>query len=75
MKWTSREREVIALVQRGYSYKRIARDLGVSRSAVATYIHRIARMLPGTDSPLRKVLRLRPPEQTSAGPPADPPAA
>ncbi len=61
MTWTDREREVIRLVQAGWSYKRIALELGVSKSTVATYIHRIGRMLPGRESPLRKVLRMAPP--------------
>lgn len=56
MRWTKREQEVIRLVQAGHSYKAIARELGITRSAVTSYVHRIGRMLPGDQSPLRKLL-------------------
>lgn len=58
MIWTERELEVIRLVQSGQSYKAIAQELGITRSAVGVYVHRIARVIPGDDSPLRKILRV-----------------
>lgn len=59
MKWTPRELEVIQLVQEGLSYKAIAQKLGISPGAVGAYVFRIAQLLPGDESPLRKVLALK----------------
>lgn len=56
--WTERERQVIALVQEGHSYQKIADELGVSRSTVSSYVSRVGRLLPGRKSPLRKILDL-----------------
>ena len=35
----AQQQAVIALAQRGWSYRRIARELGVHRETVARYVH------------------------------------
>lgn len=57
MKWTPQELRIIELVRQGRSYKSIALELGLTRSAVSSYVHRIARLIPGDESPLRKILK------------------
>lgn len=44
---TNSERKVLCLVARGYANKRIAFDLGVEESTVATWLHRGLRKIGG----------------------------
>lgn len=55
---TPREVQVVQLVGEGLSYKAIGKRLGIARSSVAVYVSRIARLIPGEASPLRKMIRL-----------------
>lgn len=48
---TEREREVMHLVSRGYANKRIAYDLGVRESTVATWLGRGLRKISSADRP------------------------
>jgi len=61
MAWTEREVEIICLVRQGFSYKRIGIKLGIETGTVATYVHRIGRLLEGDESPLRKILLMESP--------------
>jgi DNA-binding NarL/FixJ family response regulator len=42
---TPREREVLRLIARGYSYKEIARDLGISAKTVESHVSSVLRKL------------------------------
>ena len=42
---TPREREVLRLIARGYSYKEVARDLGISTKTVETHVSSVLRKL------------------------------
>lgn len=51
-----RQREVAELVARGYSDKKIARDLGCSPETVAQHIRDAAARIPGAWKPRQKLL-------------------
>lgn len=40
-----REREVLRLIARGYTYKEVARDLGISAKTVETHVSSVLRKL------------------------------
>ena len=42
---TPREREVLRLIARGYAYKEVARDLGISVKTVETHVSSVLRKL------------------------------
>ena len=42
---TPREREVLRLIARGYAYKEVARDLGISAKTVETHVSSVLRKL------------------------------
>jgi len=42
---TPREREVLRLIARGYAYKEVARDLGISTKTVETHVSSVLRKL------------------------------
>jgi DNA-binding NarL/FixJ family response regulator len=42
---TPREREVLRLIARGYAYKEVARDLGISSKTVETHVSSVLRKL------------------------------
>jgi ATP-dependent DNA ligase len=42
---TTREREVLRLIARGYAYKEVARDLGISVKTVETHVSSVLRKL------------------------------
>jgi RNA polymerase sigma factor (sigma-70 family) len=42
---TTREREVLRLIARGYSYKEIARELAISPKTVETHVSAVLRKL------------------------------
>lgn len=55
------QQAIIALAQRGWSYRRIARELGVHRETVARYVNAAAAG-PGPDppKPAKPAPRVRP---------------
>jgi len=42
---TPREREVLRLIARGYAYKEVAKDLGISAKTVETHVSSVLRKL------------------------------
>ena len=42
---TPREREVLRLIARGYAYKEVSRDLGISTKTVETHVSSVLRKL------------------------------
>src|SRR6202042_3931613 len=42
---TPREREVLRLIARGYAYKEVARDLGISTKTVESHVSSVLRKL------------------------------
>ena len=42
---TPREREVLRLIARGYAYKEVARDLGISAKTVESHVSSVLRKL------------------------------
>ena len=42
---SQREREVMRLIARGYAYKEVARDLGISVKTVETHVSSVLRKL------------------------------
>ena len=42
---TPREREVLRLIARGYAYKEVARDLGISVKTVESHVSSVLRKL------------------------------
>lgn len=54
---TPREREVCLLVADLKSAKRIAKELGISVRTVEHHIYAVARQLPGTGQPMKKIIR------------------
>lgn len=56
---TPREEEVVSLLVRGLSQKRIASRLGITRSTVNTYVQRVAAKIPGELDPRLRIIYWR----------------
>lgn len=54
---SEREEQVVTLLSRGLSMNEIGQELKIESSTVHTYVKRVAERLPGSDPPLRKVLK------------------
>jgi DNA-binding NarL/FixJ family response regulator len=52
-----RQREVVALIAAGRTYAQVARELGIAKRTVRAHVQDVAEHLPGTDAPVRRVLR------------------
>lgn len=52
---TDREYQVAALIAEGMGAKMIAKELGLSVHTVRTHIRNIARKIPGSGPPLRRI--------------------
>ena len=53
---TPRQREVAEMVAKGYTAKRIAREIGISQSTAETHIRDAADRLPGDRRPREKLI-------------------
>jgi len=56
---TPRERQVLALIARGYANKRIARELGLSEKTIKTYVGHVLAKLGVTDRTQAAVVAVR----------------